>query len=69
MAPCHEVEAASCRFSLSQALPEQPNDIDGFREWLHMTLDGPGNHNWIDLVASRFGRGVEATDKLFELFD
>jgi len=56
-------------FGISKAIPTQPNDLDGFREWLHMTLDGACNVDWISLIADKFGDGNEATQKLFEQFD
>ncbi|MBS0267311.1 MAG: hypothetical protein JSS02_35630 [Planctomycetes bacterium] len=56
-------------FGIAQILPNQPNDIDGFREWLHMTLDGPGNVDWISIIALKFGDDEAGTQGLFEQFD
>ena len=52
-----------------RALPEQPYELDGFREWLHMRLDGPGNTDWEGIIAWKFGAGVDATEKAFEYLD
>lgn len=52
-----------------QALPDQPRELDGFREWLRMRLDGPGNVRWTGIIADRYGRGVEATEMMFQLLD
>lgn len=52
-----------------RALPEQAYELDGFREWLHMQLDGPGNSDWVGIIEWEFGKGVEATQKVFEYLD
>ena len=46
-----------------------PLELDGFREWLHMKLDGPGNQDWLDIIAWKYGHSGEATAKMFELVD
>jgi hypothetical protein len=51
------------------SLPESPKELDGFREYLHMHLDGPGNIDWQGLIAWKFGAGTEATQKAFEYLD
>ena len=56
-------------FGCRCALPEQPYELDGFREWLHMHLDGPGNTDWEGIIAWKYGTGVEATGKVFEYLD
>ena len=56
-------------YGITLLLPAQDDDIDGFREWLHMHLNGPGNEDWIRLISLKFGDGEEATQKLFEQFD
>ena len=50
-------------------LPEKTFDLDGFREWLHMHLEGPGNTSWEGIIQSVFGGGDDATEKAFELLD
>lgn len=52
-----------------RALPEQAYELDGFREWLHMQLDGPGNTDWVGIIEWKFGNGVEATQKVFDYLD
>jgi hypothetical protein len=52
-----------------RALPEQLYELDGFREWLHMHLDGPSNTDWEGIIAWKFGTGEEATVKAFECLD
>ena len=54
-----------CRHSL----PESLYELDGFREYLHMHLDGPGNIDWESIITWKFGNGVEATQKAFEYLD
>jgi hypothetical protein len=44
-------------------------DLDGFHEWLVMSLDGPPNIDWLGVVADKFGAEKEATDALFEMVD
>jgi len=56
-------------YGISQLLPNQTDDIDGFREWLHMRLSGRGNTDWIGLICEKFGEDEQATEKLFEQFD
>jgi hypothetical protein len=56
-------------YGITQLLPDQADEIDGFREWLHMRLDGPGETNWIGLISRTFGDDEEATQRLFEQFD
>jgi len=43
--------------------------FDGFREWLHMHLNGSGNIRWKALICEAFGSGTVATAKFFELWD
>jgi len=50
-------------------VPTEPKDLDGFREWLHMTLEGACNVDWVSLIRHQFGDGDEATKKMFEQFD
>lgn len=52
-----------CQHKLS---PDQSPDLDGFREWLHMRFDGPGNTDWAGVIESIFGGDEEATEKAFE---
>ncbi len=56
-------------YGISHILPSQGDDIDGFREWLHMRLSGPGNTDWVGLISWKFGAEEQATEKLFEQFD
>ena len=56
-------------YGISKLRPDQDDDIDGFREWLHMRLDGRGNTDWIGLITEKFGTDEQATEKLFEQFD
>ena len=56
-------------YGISQLLPNQAGDIDGFREWLHMRLRGRGNTDWIGLICEKFGEDEQATEKFFEQFD
>ena len=52
-----------------RALPAQPYELDGFREWLHMRLGGPGNTDWEGIIAWKFGTGDDATWKALECLD
>jgi hypothetical protein len=45
------------------------SQFDGFREWLHVHLNGSGNIGWKDLICEAFGSGTVATAKFFELWD
>ena len=56
-------------YGIRQAFPDQPDDLEGFREWLHMTLDAPGNVDWTGIIAWKFGEQDAGTQKLFEQFD
>ena len=56
-------------FCSHEMLPNQPPELDGFREWLHMKLDGPGNTNWQGIITDLFGNDEEATKKTFEYLD
>lgn len=56
-------------FCLSQSVPEQPLELDGLREWLHMNLDGPGNTDWLGIIQVEFGDEEETTEKIFEYVD
>src|ERR1051325_9271363 len=56
-------------YACRQAFPECLDELDGFREYLHMHLDGPGNIDWEGIIAWKFGTGDEATQKAFEYLD
>ena len=49
--------------------PETQNELHGLREWLHMQFYGPGNVDWISLIACKFGESEESAGKLFEYLD
>jgi hypothetical protein len=49
--------------------PTEPGELDGFKEWLQMKFDGPGNTNWQGIISSVFGEDENATDKAFEYLD
>jgi hypothetical protein len=56
-------------YGIRLALPNQPNDIAGFREWLRMTLDVPFNYDWVGIITRIYGTDETATQKFFEQFD
>jgi len=56
-------------FCESELFPEQPHELDGFREWLQMHLKGPGNTDWVGIIETVFGSEEEATEKAFECLD
>jgi len=56
-------------YGCTESNPGEPSELDGFREWLHMRFDGPGNVDWVSLIDLQFGHEAEATSKLFELLD
>jgi hypothetical protein len=56
-------------YGCERALPDQPYELDGFREWLHMRLDGPGNYDWIGIIAWKCENGVETIQELFKYLD
>ena len=49
--------------------PDQSPALDGFREWLQMRFNGPGNTDWTGVIESVFGEDEEATEKAFEYLD
>jgi hypothetical protein len=49
---------------------EEPDGLDGFREWLVMKLDGPSNTgDWVGVICAKYGNGTETTKKCFELLN
>lgn len=60
---------AGLEFGCRKALSDQPYELDGFREWLHMRLEGPGNTDWLGIIAWKFGTEDDATQKVFEYLD
>ena len=54
---------------LDFAPPDRAAAFVGFREWLHMNLEGPGNTDWVGIISWKYGDGQEATTKFFELWD
>jgi hypothetical protein len=56
-------------YALTRAFPDQPSEIDGFREWLVVRLEGSGNLDWAGVLSEKFGDGEQTTRKLFEHLD
>jgi hypothetical protein len=56
-------------FAQYQAAPNQPAELDGFREWLHMKLDAPGNIDWQSIVHSACDNPDHAMERFFQLLD
>ena len=56
-------------FCQHKFFPDESLDLDGFREWLHMRFDSPGNTDWAGVIESIFGDNEEATEKAFECLD
>jgi hypothetical protein len=52
-----------------QAFPDNPKELDGFREWLHMHLNASGNIDWAGMIQEVFGEEEEATEKCFQCLD
>ncbi len=56
-------------YGCERALPDHPNELEGFREWLHMHLDGPGNYDWVGIIDWKCSNGGETTQELFKYVD
>jgi hypothetical protein len=56
-------------YASEKASPDQPPELDGFREWLMMELDGPCNVDWEGIVSWKFGSSWDATQSMIELLD
>ncbi len=54
-------------FQHAQLLLDQPDELEGFKEWLQIKFEGPGNTDWAGIIEDRFRGDDEAI--LVELFE
>jgi hypothetical protein len=57
------------QFGLQLATGEEDDDLNGFREWLHMRLEGPCNTDWVGILAWKYGDDEEGFAKSLVLLD